>query len=50
MGNPRRIEMRRLLSCETLVSDKSWTSKLHSKVVGVRDRGKLSAFSDEVGG
>lgn len=42
--------MRRFVSCETPVLDKSWTSKLHSKVVGVRDRGKVSALSDEVGG
>lgn len=34
----------------TLVWEKSWTSKLHSKVVCVRGRRKLSAFGGEVGG
>lgn len=38
------------MSCETAAWNELWTSKLLSQVVDVRDRGKLLAFSDGVGG
>lgn len=41
--------VRRFVSYETAVLDKVWAPKLRSKMADVEGRGRLSAFSDEVG-
>lgn len=45
----KATELRRFVSYETPMLDKLWASKLCSKMADVEGRGRLSAFSDEVG-